>query len=107
MQSHRRQRFVSATPTVCRSQVDAFVTSTWPGQTRMVADNDGMVTFAITADPGDAEGEVWLTWRLTAQGDGTLLDLVLDEVDDGPDVGDELDLMLDVVTRASRYAAPK
>jgi hypothetical protein len=70
----------------------------WPRRSRVVATSGGPDhVLAIDAGPGADDPEVWLTWRLAPLAGGTLVTLVLDEVEEGADPTEGLQQLLDLV----------
>ena len=94
MHSYAAVRLVPADPVEVSGAVAALVATHWGAVGRVLVD-DGLVrTDAIAASAGEEAADVWLTWQLTPAAGSTLVRLVLDEVEAGPDPTDDLVALL-------------
>lgn len=102
MWTYRVERVIRAEPDVVHRGIACLVERAWGERSRVVFD-DGVAnrSDAISVVPGGDEADVWLTWHLTATTDGTRVELLLDEVEPGPDPTSTLDDVLDLLSRTS------
>jgi hypothetical protein len=99
------ERHVPGEPAAVRVAIADLVQRQWGDRGRTVVDGacDERVD-AIASTPG-ADADVWLTWRLTATGRETLVQLRLDELDRGPDPTAALHALLELLVDAITPAA--
>jgi hypothetical protein len=107
MDSYAAQRCVAARPGALSEAIDALMRELWPARTRVVVRTGcSSVTYAVSGAADQPAGDAWLTWQLTPERDGTLVRLVLDELDRGPDPAAELAVILDLLAARVAVAQP-
>jgi hypothetical protein len=92
--TYRAEREIAAEVAVVEAAISAVVDRVWRDETHTVTAGHERV---------DAVGDVWLTWSVEATGSSTLVRVVLDELESGPDPTDALDQVLALV---AELAAP-
>jgi hypothetical protein len=104
MWTHAAERLVAAEPSTVRSAIATLADGLWGERSHLLLDDLHQRIEAIPADAGTDEADVWLTWRTRPHLDGTWVEVRLDELDRGPDPGDELLALLDAL--ATRVVEP-
>ena len=98
MWTYEAARVLDAAPDRIEAALTSLAARLWPGRSRVLATSDGAGhVLAIDAGPGSDDPEVWLTWRLAPAAGGTLVTLVVDELEQGADPTEGLDQLLDLV----------
>ncbi|HJR25695.1 MAG TPA: hypothetical protein VJ804_09490 [Acidimicrobiales bacterium] len=98
MWTYEAARVVDGPPGRVEAALASVVERFWSTRARVVAGSEGAGRMvAIDGQPGTEDPEVWLTWRLDPVAGGTLITLVLDEVESGPDPAEGLAQLLDLV----------
>jgi hypothetical protein len=104
MWTYRAERLVAGEPSAVHLALADLVASRWGRRIRTVLDPANEHLVAIASDDRSDGADVWLTWRTAVRGDGTWVELQLDELERGPDPTDALDALLD--TLAERLRRP-
>ena len=98
MWTYEAARVIDAPPGRVEAALASVMERFWSRRARVVAGSEGNGrVVALDAVPGAEDPEVWLTWRLDPATGGTLITLVLDEVESGPDPAEGLAQLLDLV----------
>ena len=94
MWSYHAERLVAGAPPAVRSVIAALTDELWGDRCRPVLDDGHQRIDAIAADAGAEEADVWLTWQMNPQPEGTRVELRLDELERGPDPLSEMSELL-------------
>lgn len=79
-----------------------LVQAVWGGRGRVILDDPaGERLDAIASADGSDEADVWLTWEFTPVAGGTRVHVRLNELERGPDPGEELVELLDALALAA------
>ncbi len=105
MWSHHAERLVAGEPSVVRDVIAELVGALWSDRSRLLLDEQHHRIDAVAAESATEEADVWLTWHVSPQPDGTRVELRLDELAVGPDPHGELTALLDMVAAGTRHRA--
>lgn len=97
MWTYHAERLVAGAPPAVRSVIAALVDELWGDRCCLVLDDAHQRIDAIAADAGAEEADVWQTWQMNPQPEGTRVELRLDELERGPDPRSEMGELLDTL----------
>jgi ketosteroid isomerase-like protein len=92
MYSFEATRLVPADAAEVAAAIRWLVAATWPDRARVLED-DGLRRIDAINQEASSEPDVWITWQLEPQPEGTAVRVLLDELEPGPTP--ELDELLD------------